>query len=123
MYCEAIPDFAADFFAEQVREGFAAMDVQVIQHQMNGFGMWILDGQIECHSGERNCQPVRRGVSEVTSGLGLNRAENVSGTAPLVFTVPSGFAAWLCRREGADFTVKCDVIGFSSRHSTGSTGL
>ena len=42
MDAEAVPDFPAEFLAEQVGERLPAMNVKVIQHQMDGLGFRVL---------------------------------------------------------------------------------
>jgi len=38
---ESVPDLAADLRAEQVRQRLAAMDVQVVHHEVDGVSLWI----------------------------------------------------------------------------------
>ena len=39
---ESAPNFAANLRTEQVRQRFAPMDIQVVHHQMDRFGLGIL---------------------------------------------------------------------------------
>jgi hypothetical protein len=49
---ETAPDFSADFAAEQFGQGFAAVDIEVIQYQVDGRGRRVPKSQFEGHFGE-----------------------------------------------------------------------
>ncbi len=51
---EAVPDFNRHFRAKGIRQRFAAMDVQVVQHQMDRRRFWV------CHcQGDRNLSKLK----------------------------------------------------------------
>ena len=88
-----IPDFSADLFSEQIRHGFAAMDVEIIHNQMDRLRFRVCQRQFEDNLSELNGGSVGSGEREVPPGLWLNGAENIGGAASLILTVPSGLSA------------------------------
>src|SRR6202035_4416489 len=64
------------------------MDVQVIHHQMDGFGFRVLKGQFENDLRELDCRAIGRGKCEVPGRLWLYRAENIgcAAAAELAFS-------------------------------------
>ncbi len=118
---EPVPYSTTGLLAKQVSQRVAAVNVQIVLHQMDGFGCWICHRQFECDVGELTPGPGRRGKGEVPAGFGLYCAENNRRTASPVFDVPSCVSA---RRGGRSRTPSaCRVTGFSSRQITGSFGL
>ena len=89
---EAVPDFSADLVVEQISQGLAAMDVEVVQNKVDRLGCRVLERQFEDHSGELESGAVRRGEGEVTASLRLHGAENVCGAPTLIFIVFSCLA-------------------------------
>jgi hypothetical protein len=73
---EAVPHFTPEIVAEQVGERLAAVDVEVVHHEVNGFGFRVLQGQIEEYLRKLDPGSVRRGVCEVAACLGLYRTEH-----------------------------------------------
>ena len=65
---ETVPDFAADVVPEQVCQGFGAMNVEVVQDQVDGGGCRVLESKLEGHFGELECGTIRRGEGEVAAG-------------------------------------------------------
>ena len=53
---EVVPDFSADLVTEKVSQGFAPVDVEVIQDQVDGSGCRIAKGEFEGHSGKTRNQ-------------------------------------------------------------------
>lgn len=49
---ESVLDFATSLLAKQVGQRLAAVNVQIVQHQMNGFGFGICHRQFEDDMGE-----------------------------------------------------------------------
>jgi hypothetical protein len=41
---EPVPDLAADFFSKGIGQGFAAVRVEIVHHQVNGPGVRVLHG-------------------------------------------------------------------------------
>ena len=107
---EPIPDLAANLCAENVRQGLAAVDIQVVYYQMNGLGFRILQGQVEGYLCELKRRPVRRGEGEVPTRLRLYSAENIRRAAALVFAIRPGFAPRHGRRGRADVGVQRDWL-------------
>src|ERR1700756_863756 len=67
---EAFPEFAASLAAITVGEGFAAVDVEIIHHQVNGPGTGVLLGQFKAHLCELATRTVRCGEGEVAASFG-----------------------------------------------------
>ncbi len=95
---EAVPDLRGHLIAENVRQALSSMDVEIVHHQVNRFGVRIGERQIEDYLGEFEAGTVRCRVGEMTSGFRLYRAENIGGTAPLVLVVAARFTSRLGRR-------------------------
>ena len=117
---EAVPDFGADLRAIEVSQGLAAVDIQVIHHQVDGLSFRVLHGQVEGHLRELKRRAVWRRECEMPAGLRLYRAENVGRTATFVFVILSRFPSRLAAEAGR--TSACNVTGFSSKHTTGCLG-
>ena len=67
------------------------MAAEVVHHQMDRLGFWILQGQVEQDLRELKSRPIRGGEGEMASRFGLYGAENIGGAAALIFTVLSCF--------------------------------
>ena len=93
MHGETAPDFSADFAAEQVGQGLAAVDIEVIQYQMDSRGQRVLKSELEGHFGELEARTIRRGEGEVPTSLRLDRTEEVGGAATLVLVVLPGLSS------------------------------
>jgi hypothetical protein len=63
------------------------VDVEVVQHQMDGFGGGVLHDQVEGHLRELKPGAVGRGEGEVAARLGFYGAEEIRGPAALVFVI------------------------------------
>src|SRR5947207_16017071 len=90
---------------------------EVVHHQMDRLGFWILQGQVEQDLRELESRPIRGGEGEMPSRFGLYGAENIGDAAAFIFTVLSCFPPGLAGE--ADRTSACSVMGFSSRQTTG----
>jgi len=91
---EPVPDLAADFGTIEIGQRFAAMDVEVVHHQVHRPGLRILHGQVEGYLGKLERRPIRRGEGIVPSCFGLYRAEDIGRATTLILVVSSGFAPW-----------------------------
>jgi hypothetical protein len=49
---EAVPDLSPEFVSEQVGERLLAVDVEVIDNQMDGFGFGVLERLCEFDAGD-----------------------------------------------------------------------
>ena len=78
---EAIPDLAADLCAEQICQRFWAMNIEVVQHQMNRSGRWVLKGQVKDHFRKFDRRAVSCWIGEVPSGFQFHCAEDIGVTA------------------------------------------
>src|SRR4051794_3831019 len=118
MYREAVPDLAAEFRTVEIREGLAAVDIQVIHYHMNGFGCWVLTGQVEGHLRELKSRTIRRGERKVSARFRFYRTEDIGCPATLISL------SRLASRPGSagegGRTSAWSETGFSSRHNTGS---
>src|SRR5665213_1189125 len=97
------------------------MNVQVVHHQVDGRCFRVLKSQPEGCLCELDRRTIRRGECEVPARLRLYRTENIGCTTALVFVIPSRFPSRYCWRGGR--TSAWSVTGFSSKHTTGSSGL
>src|SRR6185436_20911139 len=95
------------------------MAAEVVHHQMDRLGFWILQGQVEQDLRELKSRPIRGGEGEMASRFGLYGAENIGGAAALIFTVLSCFQPRFGGEVGR--TSACSVTGFSSKQTTGCT--
>ena len=90
---KTIPDPIPRRRAIVVSQRFPAMDVEVVDDEMNRDGVSILPDQVAGDGSEFGGRAIRRGKSEVLSGLRLHGAEDIGSTAALVFTVLPRLAA------------------------------
>jgi hypothetical protein len=90
---EAVPDFLTELVTEQVSEGLAAMDVQIVHNQVNRSDAPVLQCDLESDFGELKCRSVWSGKRKMASSLRLYSAEDVGGAAALVLIILSGLAS------------------------------
>src|SRR5215472_2436835 len=107
---EPIPDLRRHFFTKGIGQCFAAMDVQVVHHQMDGLRVRVGQCQADRHPGALEARTIRRREGEVTPGLRLYCAENVGRSAALVFVVPARFPPWHGGRSWSDIGVEADRL-------------
>ena len=81
---EARPQLAAALGAKVIGERLLAMGVEVVHHQMNGFGCRIALGNPFKRGGKTRRRAVGGSVSVMASPLGRDDAEDVGGAAPRV---------------------------------------
>src|SRR3982751_4293037 len=91
---EAIPDFGCHFRAKGIRQRFAAMDVQVVQHQMDRFRLWVCHCQGDRNPSELGARAIWRREGEMAARLRFYRTENIGGPAALIFVIPSRLSSW-----------------------------
>ena len=89
---EAIPHFGTDLIAEQICQGFATVDVEIVHNQVNGFGGRVSERQIDSNFDELGRRPVRRGKSEMAAGFRFYRTKEVGRAPAFIFVVLSGLA-------------------------------
>ena len=118
---ESIPDFPADVFAEQIRQRLTAMDIQIVQNQMDRICFRICHRQVKDNLGELNGGSIRRWEREVTACLWLYRAEDVGRSASFVFAVASRFPAGRRCGRGSYLGVQCYRLLIQADY--GSSGL
>src|SRR5215831_15673093 len=95
---ESVPDLRHHFRTKDIRQRFAAVDVQVVQHQMDGFRFRVCQCQADRYLSELEAGTVRRGEGEVLTGLWFYGAEDIGCPAAFVFVIPARFPPWCCRR-------------------------
>src|SRR5215472_13288663 len=78
---------ASRLLAKAFDHCLASMRVQIVQHQMDGVGLGIVDGDIQQVVGKFSRRAVPRHLGKVPSGFRLHPAEHVDRAAALVFTV------------------------------------
>ena len=115
---ESAPDLSADLGTKGVRERLPAMDVQVIQHEMNLLRVGVTQGELKDHLGELKAGSVRCSEGEMTACLGLHGAENIGCTTTLIFAISLAKRPGRAGREGR--TSAWRQTGFSSKQTTGS---
>src|SRR5215831_16052483 len=118
---KAIPDFDGHFRPKDIRQRFAPMDVQVVQHQMNGLCLRVCHRQGHRNPSELEAPAIRCREGEMAARLRFYSTENIGGPATFLFVIQSRFSSWNCRRGGRRSA--CSVIGFSSTQITGSCRL
>lgn len=95
---EAVPNPVAGSFAVVVSQGFAAVNVEVIDDQMNRGGIWVSLDQVAGDGRELGGGTIRGSEGKVLAGLRLHGAEDIGSAATLVFTVlsrlPSRRSGW-----------------------------
>ena len=99
---EPAPDLASDFLAEYIGQGFAAVRVEVVHHQVDGLGGRVFHRQVAGEPCELKGGSIAGGSGKVAARLGLHRAENISRSATLVFAISSGLPPWYSRRRRSD---------------------
>lgn len=57
---EAVPDLTTGFGPVAIRERFAVVGVEMVHHQVDGLGLWVLCGQMKVHLRELDRRAVRR---------------------------------------------------------------
>src|SRR4051794_21444427 len=116
MYREAVPDLAAEFRTVEIREGLAAVDIQVIHYHMNGFGCWVLTGQVEGHLRELKSRTIRCGERKVSARFRFYRTEDIGCPATLVFVIASGLSSRFSRRGRTDIRMERDRFLVQAQH-------
>ena len=113
---ESVPDLIANLHPEDVRQRFAAVDVEVVHDQVDGLCLRVLHRQMAGDLCELKSGPVGRWEGEVPARFGFYRTEDIGRPAPLVFIVLSGFPARCGRRGGADIGVQRDRLFVQTHH-------
>src|SRR5580704_344800 len=107
---EPIPDFRRHCLTKDIRQYLAAMDVQVVHYQMDGFRFRVCQCQGHGHLGELEAGTIRRGEGEVPPSLRFYGAENIGGPTALVFVIAARFASWPSRRGWPHIGVQGDRL-------------
>jgi len=118
---ETIPDFGAKLDAQEVGQRLATMNIEIVHYQMDGFGLHVLQGDLEGYLGELHSRTIRRGKGEMASRFRFYGTENIGGSATFVFVVSPRFASRSSRCGRSQVRVQCD--GLSSKQTTGCRGL
>lgn len=82
------------------------MDIEVVHHQMDGFGVRVLERQFSRYLGELHCRAIRGSEGEMAASFRLHRTENIRRSAALVLVIPARFASRLGRGCGLHWFVK-----------------
>src|SRR6185436_6222205 len=99
---EALPDLGAHLDSEGVGYRLPTVDVEVVNYQMDGFGLWVLHGQLAGHSRELESGTVGCGEGEMAAGFRLYGTDDIGCTAALVLVVAPCFASRLGGRGRTD---------------------
>ena len=116
MYRESVPQLFPFFQTEVSRQRFPAVNVQVIDHQMNGPSQPIAPGQHGQDIGERRASASRCGHREVSSCAWFDRTENIGRALALVFTVVLGEYTRAGRLWHPYFTMKRNRLLIQTNH-------
>src|SRR5581483_2432586 len=88
---ESVPDFGGHFGTEGIGQRFAAMNVEVVHYQVNGFRFRVFHRQADGNLSELEGRAVRRGKCEMAPRFWLYRAENIGRATACVFVIASRF--------------------------------
>ena len=110
MDSEPLPGFRRHFRTQDIRQCCAAMEVQVVQYQMDGLRFRVCQCHGDRHLGELEARSIRRGEGEVPPGFGLYGAKDIGGPAALVFVIPARFPSGRCRRGWSHIGVQGDWL-------------
>jgi hypothetical protein len=91
---ESIPDVGRHFRTKGIRQRFAAMDIQVVQHQMDRLCFWVCHRQADRHLGEFKARAIRCREGKMAARLRFYSTENIGGPTALIFVIPSRFSSW-----------------------------
>jgi hypothetical protein len=118
---ESVPHLSADLGTKGVSERLPAVDVEVIQHEMNLRRTGVAKGELKDHLGELKAGSVRRGEGEMTASLGLYRTEDIGRSASLLLAISFGQAARTCWPRGANLGMERDWLLIHANDRFGST--
>ena len=90
VYFQTTPDVAALLVAEVIGEGLAAVNVEIVHHQVDLARKGIFGDEVFDHLGELSRRTVGSGGVEVPPGLRFDDREDVGGSTAPVFVVPLG---------------------------------
>src|SRR5450755_5046394 len=93
MHREAVPDLTAELHTIEIGEGLAAVSIQVIHYQVNGFRRRVLTGQLEGHLRELKGRAIRRRERKVSPRFRFYRTEDIGCPTTLVFVIASGLSS------------------------------
>ena len=85
VYFQTAPEVAAFLAAEAIGEGLAAMNIEIVHHQVDLTGKGIVGDQTLDHSGELSRGAVGGGAGKMPPGLRFHNSEDVGGPPALVF--------------------------------------
>ena len=74
---ESFPNLRSHLGTEGVGQRLLAMDVEVVQHQMDSGGLRIRHGEFQCNQGELKPGPVWRGKAEMLACFGFHGKERI----------------------------------------------
>lgn len=102
MDSKPVPNLSSDFFAEDIGQGFEAVRVEVVHHQMDGLGGRVLHCQVADEPREFEGGSIPGGRGKVAARFWFYREEYVGRATTLVFVISSGLAPWYGRRWRPD---------------------
>jgi hypothetical protein len=114
--CKSVPDLRAKLHAEQIGERLAAVDIEIVQHQVDGRCRHVLQGDFSGHFGEFEGRTIRCREGEMTACLGLYGAENIGRPVSLILVIPPRFLSRYCRRGRPQIGVQGDRLLVSADH-------
>jgi hypothetical protein len=84
------PQRCSEFITPPVRQGFSAVDVEIVDHQVDGSRSWITLDEFSDRLGELSCGALPTYPSEVPASLRFYGTESIRGSAPLVLGIAFG---------------------------------
>src|SRR5215208_6733561 len=81
---EAVPDLGSHLAAEDIRQRFAAVNIQIVHYQMNGLGLWVFQCQGRGNQSKLKAGTIRCGEGEMPACFRLYGTENIGSTTALV---------------------------------------
>jgi len=79
--CETLPDFGAKLGAQEVGQRLATMNIEIVHYQVDGFGLHVLQGDLEGHLGKFLSRTIRCGKGEMATRFRFYGTENIGGSA------------------------------------------
>src|ERR1700674_2425452 len=83
MHGQTAPQRRSEFIPPPVGEGFSAVDVEIVDHQVDGSGSWIALDKFSDRLSELSGGALPTHPSEVPASLRLYGTENIRGSAAL----------------------------------------
>src|SRR6202165_4357258 len=114
MHGQTAPQRRSEFIPPPVGEGFSAVDVEIVDHQVDGSGSWIALDKFSDRLSELSGGALPTHPSEVPASLRLYGTENIRGSAAFVLGIAFGNVAGPGCLPGTNFG---DILLIDLRHA------